>query len=76
MATLVWSLPVSVFLTMLLVYLDTPYIFLSLFGSPGLSALLVPPGGSGLWRTLGGVLVTSSVLITLVTSSVIALPPG
>ena len=72
-ATLIWSLPVGVFLTMILVYLDTPYIFLSLFGILGLSALLRPPGKSRVWRVLGGVLVVLSVFITLVTSGVIEL---
>jgi hypothetical protein len=71
LAALIWSLPVSVFLTMILVYLDTPYIFLSLFGVPGLSALLLPPGKSGVWRVLGGVLVVLSVFIALVTGGVI-----
>jgi hypothetical protein len=71
LAALIWSLPVSVFLTMILVYLDTPYIFLSLFGVPGLSALLLPPGKRGVWRVLGGVLVVLSVFITLVTGGVI-----
>lgn len=70
-AALIWSLPVSVFLTMLLVYLDTPYIFLSLFGVPGLSALVLSPRGSGVWRALGGVLLALSVFITLVTTGLI-----
>jgi hypothetical protein len=73
LAALIWALPVSVFLTMILVYLDTPYIFLSLFGVPGLSALLLPTGKSGVWRVLGGVLLALSVFITLVTSGVIEL---
>ncbi|HZY64259.1 MAG TPA: hypothetical protein VFE21_00035 [Rubrobacteraceae bacterium] len=70
-AALIWSLPISVFLTMILVYLDTPYIFLSLFGVPGFSGLLLPPGKFWLWRVLGGVLLALSVFITLVTSGVI-----
>ena len=70
-AALIWSLPISVFLSMMLVYLDTPYIFLSLFGVPGLSGLLLPPGKSGVWRVLGGILLALSVFITLVTSGVI-----
>ena len=70
-AALIWSVPISVFLTMLLVYLDTPYIFLSLFGVPGLSTLLWPPGKSGVWRVLGGVLLLLSIFITLVTSGVV-----
>lgn len=72
-AALIWSQPVSIFVTMLLVYLGTPYIFLSLFGVPGLSALLLPPGKSGVWRVLGGVLSALSVFITLVTSGAIEL---
>ncbi len=73
LAALIWSLPVSVFLTMILIYLDTPYIFLSLFGVPGLSALLLSPGKRRVWRALGGALLTLSVYITLVTSGVIEL---
>lgn len=69
-AALIWSLPISVFLTMILVYLDTPYIFLSLFGVPGLSAGLLPPGKSWVWRALGGALLALSIFITLVTSGV------
>ncbi len=75
-AALIWSLPVGVFLTMLLVYLDTPYIFLSLFGVPGLSALAAPPDGSRVWRALGGILVALSIFITLVTSGVIKMQTG
>lgn len=72
-AALIWSVPLAVFLTMLLVYLDTPYIFLSLFGVPGLSALLLPPHGSLVWRVLGGMLVALSVFVTLVTTGVIGI---
>ncbi len=72
-AALIWSLPVSVFLTMILVYLDTPYIFLSLFGVPGLSALIWSPGKTWMWRVPGGVMLALSVFITLVTSGVIGL---
>lgn len=72
-AALIWSVPLAVFLTMLLVYLDTPYIFLSLFGVPGLSALLLPPHGSLVWRVLGGALVALSVFVTLVTTGVIGI---
>lgn len=77
-AALIWSLAVSIFLTMLLVYLDTPYIFLSLFGVPGLSALLLSPRKSSMWRVLGGrvlggILSALSVFITLATSRVIEL---
>lgn len=75
-AALIWSLPVAVFLTMLLVYLDTPYIFLSLFGVPGLSALFLPPGESWVWRILGGVLVMLSVFITLVTTGLVKIQSG
>lgn len=71
LAALIWSLPVSVFLTMILVYLDTPYIFLSLFGVPGLSALLWPPKERGAWRVPGGVLLILSIFITLVTTGVL-----
>lgn len=70
-AALTWSFPVSVLLTMVLVYLDTPYIFLSLFGGPGLSALLVPPSKSRIWRIPGAILVALSVFITLVTTGTI-----
>ena len=70
-ATLAWALPASVLGTMLLAYLDTPYVFLSLFGGPGLSSLVVPPGGSGAWRILGGVLLVLSVFVSLVTTGVL-----
>jgi hypothetical protein len=70
-ATLIWAFPASVLATMILVYLDLPQIFLSLFGGPGLSSLIVPPGGSALWRTLGGVLLALSVFISLVTTGVL-----
>lgn len=70
-ATLTWAFPTSVLLTMILVYLDTPYIFLSLFGGPGLSALLAPPAKSRVWRVLGGVLVALSIFITLVTTGAV-----
>ena len=73
LAALIWSLPVSVFLTMILVYLDTPYIFLSLFGVPGLSGLLLPPRRVPMWRILGGVMLILSIFITLVTSGVFEL---
>ena len=73
-AALIWSLPISVFLTMILVYLDTPYIFLSLFGVPGLSALLLSPGKRGVWRVLGGVLLALSIFITLFTGGVLEIP--
>jgi hypothetical protein len=42
----------------------------------GLSALLVPPGGSGVWRVLGGLLVALSIFITLVTSGVLEILYG
>jgi hypothetical protein len=67
-AALLWSFPLSVLATMILVYLDTPYIFLSLFGGPGLSALVFPPAGSRALRVLGGILLVLSVSITLVTT--------
>ena len=70
-ATLVWAFPASVLGTMLLAYLDTPYVFLSLFGGPGLSSLIVPPGGSGAWRILGGALLVLSVFVSLVTTGVL-----
>ena len=70
-ATLVWAFPASVLATMLLVYLDVPYIFLPLFGGPGLSALVLPPGGSAAWRLLGGLLVALSVFVSLVTTGVL-----
>lgn len=70
-ATLTWTFPASVLLTMILVYMDTPYIFLSLFGGPGLSALLVPPTGWRIWRVLGGPLLVLSAFITLVTTGVV-----
>ena len=73
LAALIWSLPISIFLTMILVYLDTPYIFLSLFDVPALSALLLPPGKRGVWRVLVGVLSTLPVLIMLITSGGIEL---
>lgn len=73
-ATLVWAFPASVVLTMVLVYLDTPYIFLSLFGGPGLSALIAPPAGSGVWRVLGGIMLALSAFITLVTVGVLEIP--
>lgn len=73
-ATLVWAFPASVLVTMFLVYLDTPYIFLSLFGGPGLSSLVVPPSESRAWRVLGGVMVILSVFITLVTTEIIDMP--
>ena len=70
-AALTFSFPASVLLTMVLVYLDTPYIFLSLFGGPGLSVLLVPPAGWRLWRVQGGILLALSAFMTLVTSGVV-----
>lgn len=70
-ATLTWTFPASVLVTMGLVYLDTPYIFLPLFGGPGLSALIVPPDGSLLWRVLGGTLLALSSFITLVTTGTV-----
>ncbi|QIN84558.1 hypothetical protein GBA63_19350 [Rubrobacter tropicus] len=73
-ATLVWAFPASVLVTMVLVYLDTPYIFLSLFGGPGLSALIAPPARSRAWCVLGGVLLALSVFITLVTTGVLEVP--
>lgn len=73
-ATLVWSFPASVLVTMILAYLDTPYIFLSLFGGPGLSALVAPPAGSGAWRLLGGVMLVLCVFITLVTTGILEMP--
>jgi hypothetical protein len=73
-ATLVWFFPASVLATMILAYLDTPYIFLPLFGGPGLSALIAPPTGVRAWRTLGGVLLALSVFITLVTTGVLEVP--
>ena len=73
-ATLVWVFPASVLVTMILAYLDTPHIFLSLFGGPGLSALVAPPASSRVWRLLGGVLIALSVFITLVTTGVLEIP--
>lgn len=70
-AALTFSFPASVLLTMVLVYVDTPYIFLSLFGGPGLSVLLVPPAGWRLWRVQGGILLALSAFMTLVTTGVI-----
>ena len=70
-ATLMWTFPVSVLATMLLAYLDTPYVFLSLFGGPGLSSLIAPPGRSAMWRTLGGALLVLSVFVSLVTVGVL-----
>lgn len=70
-ATLIWAFPASVLVTMILVYLDLPQIFLSLFGGPGLSSLIMPPGRSKLWRALGGVLLALSIFISLVTTSVL-----
>lgn len=67
-ATLVWAFPVSVLATMALVYLDLPYIFLSLFGGPGLCASVVPPGGSAAWRVLGGTLLALSIFVSMVTT--------
>lgn len=72
-AALLWSFPLSVLATMILVYLDTPYIFLSLFGGPGLCALAFPPLGSRTLRVLGGVLLALSVFITLVTTGTLEL---
>jgi hypothetical protein len=71
-AALIWAFPLSVLLTMVLAYLDLPHIFLSLFGVPGLSVLVLPPEGSGAWRLLGGLLLAFSVFITLVTTGVLA----
>lgn len=73
-ATLVWAFPASVLATMILVYLDTPYIFLSLFGGPGLSSLIIPPARSRAWRVLAGILLTLSVFITLVTVGILEVP--
>lgn len=73
-ATLVWAFPASVIGTMVLAYLDTPHIFLPLFGGPGLAALLVPPGRSGVWRALGGMLVALSIFISLVTTGILEMP--
>ena len=73
-ATLVWAFPASVLLTMVLVYLDTPYIFLSLVGGPGLSALAAPPAGSRVWRVLGGIMLALSAFITLVTAGALEVP--
>lgn len=73
-ATLVWAFPASVLVTMILVYLDTPYIFLSLFGGPGLSSVVVPPAKSRAWAALGGVMVALSIFITLVTTGAIEMP--
>lgn len=70
-AALIWAFPTSVLVTMVLVYLDLPHIFLSLFGIPGLSALALPPEGSRAWRFLGGTLLALSVFITLVTTGVV-----
>ena len=70
-ATLVWAFPASVLVTMLLAYVDTPYVFLSLFGGPALSSLIVPPGGSGAWRVFGGTLLVLSVFVSLVTTGVL-----
>jgi hypothetical protein len=72
-AALLWSFPLSVLATMILVYLDTPYIFLSLFGGPGLCALVFPAAGSRALRVLGGILLGLSVFITLVTTGVLDL---
>lgn len=72
-AALLWSFPLSVLATTILVYLDTPYFFLSLFGGPGLSALVLPPAGSRVLRILGGLLLAVSVFITLVTTGVLDL---
>lgn len=72
-AALLWSFPLSVLATMVLVYLDTPYIFLSLFGGPGISALVFPPAGSRVLRVLGGLLVVLSIFITLVTTGALDL---
>jgi hypothetical protein len=73
-ATLVWAFPASVLATMILAYLDTPYIFLSLFGGPGLSALIAPPAGLRVWQVLGGVLLSLCAFITLVTTGVLEIP--
>lgn len=70
-ATLMWAFPASVLATMLLVYLDLPYIFLSLFGGPGLSAAVAPPEKSSAWRIFGGMLLALSVFISLVTAGVV-----
>ena len=70
-ATLLWAFPGSVLATMVLAYLDLPYIFLPLFGGPGLSSLIAPPGGSAAWRFLGGLLLALSVFISLVTTGVL-----
>lgn len=70
-ATLIWAFPASVLATMALVYLDLPYIFLSLFGGPGLCALIAPPGGSAAWRLLGGALLALSVFVSLVTTGIL-----
>ena len=72
-AALLWFFPLSVLATMILVYLDTPYIFLSLFGGPGLSALVFPPVGWRALRVLGGILLALSVFITLVTTGALDL---
>ena len=71
LATLIWAFPASVLATMILVYLDLPYIFLSLFGGPGLSAVIVPPKKSVVWRSFGGLLLALSVFISLVTTGVV-----
>ena len=63
----------SVFLTMILVYLDTPYIFFVALRRSRLSGFLLPPGGSPAWRILGGVMLMLSIFITLVTSGVFEL---
>ena len=65
--------PLSVLATMILVYLDTLYIFFSLFGGPGLSAIVFPPAGSNALRVLGGILLALSGFITLVTTGVLDL---
>ena len=70
-ATLIWAFPASVLATMALVYLDVPYIFLSLFGGPGLCALVVPPGGTKAWRLVGGALLALSVFVSMVTTGVL-----
>ena len=70
-ATLVWAFPASVLITMLLAYLDTPYVFLSLFGGPGLSSLILPPGQSAAWRVLGGALLVLAAFVSLVTIGVL-----
>lgn len=56
---------------MLLAYLDTPYVFLSLFGGPGLSSLILPPGRSAVWRFLGGALLVLAAFVSLVTIGVL-----